>query len=248
MTSLVLGVILIVGGIAFAVYPFIRRKSDADGELPASRDLAEAPSRAVPAGVPARPAASAPSAVNDRLVAELEELELDRAMGKMGEQDYQRLRAAVESRMRRPSTESRPGSFASPVTSAEEAGDTIPVALSDSAVGSVRADEPVTDAVGSVSAPTASSTSVDFQSSSSPASSASATDLAALATEAERLIRAERARVVTCAECGARPEPAAHFCSKCGRALGDCPACRRAIRQAEAKFCDQCGTSLLARA
>jgi ribosomal protein L40E len=36
---------------------------------------------------------------------------------------------------------------------------------------------------------------------------------------AEALIERYRAQVVTCPTCGARPEPAAVFCSSCGRRL-----------------------------
>lgn len=178
MTTLVIGIILIVGGIAFAAFPFFKRPAPDD--TPA---LPKAPAGASPR---ARRAESAPSPI----AAELEELELDRAMGKLEEGDYQRLRAAIDARART----TTPSAAPSPV--------------------------PVT-----------------------PAPVGSAPDLEA---EAERLIRAQRATVVSCGTCGPRPEPGARFCSHCGRAIGGCPACGATITQPGARFCDQCGTALVA--
>ncbi|MCC7322941.1 MAG: zinc ribbon domain-containing protein [Gemmatimonadaceae bacterium] len=195
MTSLVIGIVLLVGGIAFAAYPFLR---------PSTKE--EDP------GVPdtgagrARPAPVAASL--DPVAAELEELELDRAMGKLSDSDYQRIRAALESRLR-----------GTPAASA-------PRRATPPAPGAVQATSPA--------APTA-----------VPPVSVAAAVPADLADEAERLIAAERAQVVQCGTCGPRPEPAARFCSTCGRAIGGCPSCGKAIRQSGARFCDQCGTALV---
>lgn len=188
MTTLVIGLILIVGGLAFAAAPLLRRRgSDADrfpgaatGSPGARSPLAPIPD---PTTEPGGTADAAPSSV----AAELEELALDHAMGKLGEDDYKRLRAAVEARARSTEVPARPA--------------TTPA---DPAPGE-RPD---------------------------------------LHAEAERLVRAERERAVTCPACGPRPEPGARFCSGCGRAVGTCRACGAGIRQAGARFCDRCGVPL----
>jgi rRNA maturation endonuclease Nob1 len=96
MTALVIGLVLIVGGIAFAAAPLLRRQPRSDD----AHDLAHGGPSASPAGatMPAAGAGAvavaAPGAPH-ALAAELEELELDRAMGKLSDADYQRLRADV---------------------------------------------------------------------------------------------------------------------------------------------------------
>ncbi|MEO6444547.1 MAG: zinc ribbon domain-containing protein [Gemmatimonadaceae bacterium] len=72
--------------------------------------------------------------------------------------------------------------------------------------------------------------------------------LAALEEEAERMIREAHDSLSTCGPCGARTEPDAVFCSRCGAGLGVCPACRHPFASADARFCEQCGAALLAPA
>lgn len=208
MTTLVIGIILIVGGIAFAAFPFFKRP--APGEAPVvPKAPAELARRST--GVESAPSPTA---------AELEELELDRAMGKLDEADYQRLRGAVEARAR----VARPSAAPSPVAGTPWRADTAPDGESDASA------LPADAASSATSQPT------------TPLP-ASRPDLVA---EAERLIRAQRAQEVSCGTCGPRPEPAARFCSHCGRAIGGCPACGATIKQPGARFCDQCGTALMA--
>lgn len=208
MTTLVIGIILIVGGIAFAAFPFFKRP--APGEAPV---VPKVPSGAARSAMRAE---SAPSPI----AAELEELELDRAMGKLDEADYQRLRGAIETRAR----VAKPSAARSSVGATTARDPTVPEAES-------AASEVLAEAVSSAtSQPTTPPT-------------ASRPELEA---EAERLIRAERAHEVSCGTCGPRPEPGARYCSHCGRAIGGCPACGATIKQPGARFCDQCGTALVA--
>ena len=65
-----------------------------------------------------------------------------------------------------------------------------------------------------------------------------------LDAEAERLIADARAIVVSCSQCGPRPEPDARFCSRCGTAIAACPACGQVTRQVGARFCDGCGAAV----
>lgn len=197
MTTLVVGIVLIVAGVAFAAAPFLRRQpreEDAvDAHLPSAG--ARPPSAtAASATRPSDPArAPVPHEAALSLAAELEELELDRAMGKLADADYDRLRAEL---LR------RGGAMASSVTSESSAG---PAAPGSAAV--------------------------------------------ALAEAAERLVREARDAQGAgrhCATCGPRPEPGARFCSRCGMALGGCPACGATARADGARFCDQCGTPLIA--
>lgn len=208
MTTLVIGIILIVGGIAFAAFPFFKRPTP--GEAPVAP---KAPAES------ARRAMRVESAPNP-IAAELEELELDRAMGKLDEADYQRLRGAIEARAR----VAIPSAAPSPVASTPARAGTVDAAAP-------AASEAPADAVSSATL---------------PVTTAAAASRPELEAEAERLIRAERAEVVSCGTCGPRPEPGARFCSHCGRAIGGCPACGAAIKQPGARFCDQCGTALVA--
>lgn len=208
MTTLVIGIILIVGGIAFAAFPFFKRPSSDEPPV-VPKAPAGAARRIMSADVAPTP-----------IAAELEELELDRAMGKLEEGDYQRLRAAIEARARA----TTPSAAPSPVPGTPARVVAVPEAESD-------ASALPTDAITSAT---------------SPATSAAAASRPELEAEAERLIRAQRATVVRCGTCGPRPEPGARFCSQCGRAIGGCPACGAAITQPGARFCDQCGTTLVA--
>lgn len=208
MTTLVIGIILIVGGIAFAAFPFFKRPTPGDPPV-----VPKAPAGA------ARRAMSAESAPTP-IAAELEELELDRAMGKLDEADYQRLRGAIESRAR----VATPSAASPPVPSTPARAHTVPDA--ESVAPALPADA-VSSATSQATLPAA----------------ASRPELEA---EAERLIRAQRAEVASCGTCGPRPEPGARFCSHCGRAIGGCPACGATIKQPGARFCDQCGTALRA--
>lgn len=207
MTTLVIGIILIVGGIAFAAFPFFKR--------PASDEPPVVPKAPTGAARRVMRAEVAPSPI----AAELEELELDRAMGKLEEGDYQRLRAAIEARAQT----TTPSAAPSPVGTPARAG-AVPDAAS---VGLALPADAMTSAT-------------------SPATTAAAASRPELEADAERLILAQRATVVRCGTCGPRPEPGARFCSHCGRAIGGCPACGATITQPGARFCDQCGTALVA--
>lgn len=64
---------------------------------------------------------------------------------------------------------------------------------------------------------------------------------------AEALIARARARALTCATCGPRPESDALFCSDCGRYLGaECLRCGAAVDSTTARFCGECGETLAA--
>jgi hypothetical protein len=208
MTTLVIGIVLIVGGIAFAAFPFFKRPTP--GKAPV------APKAPAGAARRAMRAESAPSPI----VAELEELELDRAMGKLDEADYQRLRGAIEARAR----VAIPSAAPSPVASTPARAGTVP---EDESVAAELSAEAVSSATSQATTPPASSRPE-------------------LEAEAERLIRAQRAQEVSCGTCGPRPEPGARFCSHCGRAIGGCPACGATVKQPGARFCDQCGAALVA--
>lgn len=200
MSMLVVGIVLMVGGLAFAVYPFLRRSSGEDAQEPSDSTP--------PAAHRRTPMERASATAADALANEREELALDRAMGKLSDEDYQRMLAALDARARRT------------VVTAPAAG--VAAAASLPASPDVRTQVP--------SAPVARA----------PLAASS------LEEEAERLVRAERAVVVACPDCGPRPEPAARFCSSCGRSLGGCPRCGADVREAAARFCDQCGTPLRA--
>ncbi|MCC6929784.1 MAG: zinc ribbon domain-containing protein [Gemmatimonadaceae bacterium] len=103
MSMLVAGIVLMVGGLAFAVYPFLRRSTDDDA--PPSPSPRPAPRGTAKGRVP----------VEDALALEREELTLDHAMGKLSDADYGRMLAALDARARRAeSAASTPPSPASP--------------------------------------------------------------------------------------------------------------------------------------
>lgn len=200
MSMLVVGIVLMVGGLAFAVYPFLR-KSTGESEHEPSDAAPPAPRRRAPME-------RASATVADALANEREELALDRAMGKLSDEDYTRMLAALETRARR--------------------------AVVTASAGGVAA-----------AARLPASPNLPTQAPSAPEARAPLAT-SSLEDEAERLVRAERAVVVACPDCGPRPEPGARFCSSCGRSLGGCPRCGAEVREAAARFCDQCGTPLRA--
>ncbi|MBK6486259.1 MAG: zinc ribbon domain-containing protein [Gemmatimonadetes bacterium] len=99
MTSLIVGLVLIVGGIAFAAAPLLRRRSDgsdpsgaAPGGANAARGHEGEPRAATLVDGTVEPAP------DGALGMALDELELDRAMGKLSPADYLALRAGLERR------------------------------------------------------------------------------------------------------------------------------------------------------
>ena len=63
----------------------------------------------------------------------------------------------------------------------------------------------------------------------------------------EAAVNAYRSRMVSCADCGPRPEPDARYCSSCGRYLpGACGICGSRVSEAGATFCARCGHRLAA--
>jgi hypothetical protein len=67
-----------------------------------------------------------------------------------------------------------------------------------------------------------------------------------LEREAEAMVKHARGTIVTCPECGPRPEPQATYCSNCGRYLHRCPSCGQEIVVALARYCPNCGKPLSA--
>lgn len=97
MTALIIGIVLVVGGVAFAAAPFLQRDGDATRPEPAAGDGDTAVAGGAPTGE-GRPGRESTSALPAPLASELEELELDLAMGKLSERDYASLREAIERR------------------------------------------------------------------------------------------------------------------------------------------------------
>jgi hypothetical protein len=65
--------------------------------------------------------------------------------------------------------------------------------------------------------------------------------------EIEAAVRAYRASLPTCPECGPRPEADAVYCSSCGRFLRDtCSVCGAPVVATDARYCINCGTRLAA--
>ncbi len=63
----------------------------------------------------------------------------------------------------------------------------------------------------------------------------------------EAAVSAYRSRMVSCADCGPRPEPDAFYCSSCGRYLpGACGGCGSPVSELGATFCARCGRKLAA--
>lgn len=218
MTPFVVGIVLIIGGIAFAAAPLLRRKPRNGGEEEAPQPERRAPTAGASvgtAGAALQLAESSP-AVPGAVAVALEELELDRAMGKLSERDYEELRAALLK-------EGTNATAAAEGMHEDEAADASPGPAQEN------------DRAGHE--PPAAFVAETLPSAATP----STRDLDA---EAERLVRAARADVVSCPDCGPRPEPGAPFCSNCGRALGGCPNCGARIAQSSARFCDRCGTAL----
>jgi hypothetical protein len=64
--------------------------------------------------------------------------------------------------------------------------------------------------------------------------------------EIEAAVRAFRASMAECRDCGLRPEPDAVYCSNCGRYLRDrCADCGAPVEELDARFCVSCGNRLL---
>lgn len=164
MTLVVLAIFAALVAIAFVVAPLVRRPREGLGSAPGPM----APLGAEPDAPDHAPAAS--SALR-------EELDLDRAMGKLGEDDYRRIRSELE------------GTPAPHDDGASTAG----VAPG----GSDAAAQAMISAAAAAARP-------------------------------------------TCPACGPRPEPAAAFCSRCGRVLAGCPSCGDALDEG-ALFCTGCG-------
>lgn len=224
MTPFVVGIVLIVGGIAFAAAPLLRKKSRVGGAHQEPRPERPVPTARTPrevAGAALQLAESAP-AVPGPIAMALEELELDRAMGKLSERDYEDLRATL---LRE-----------SAAAAATRMSDALPANASTSApppdVGAH--PEPL-------SAPIAARVPGLAPELVPSAATPSSRDLDA---EAEQLVRSAGANMVSCPDCGPRPEPGAPFCSNCGRALGACPNCGAKVAASGARFCDRCGSAL----
>jgi len=221
MTSLIIGIVLIVGGIAFAAAPFFRRSDDdAAPETLTPADRA----RDVDAASTRQLATEALHTADGTFASELEELELDRAMGKLSEDDYRTLRASLDARAR---TARRGGGASAeappPAPAPPTSDDTTP------------ARQLPRDA-----SPPASSSPHDASPGASVAGAPDDVD-----AEIERRVRSARSLRVVCAGCGPRPEPGARFCSNCGAVMGGCPACGHAQLPPGARFCDRCGTGLV---
>ena len=63
----------------------------------------------------------------------------------------------------------------------------------------------------------------------------------------EAAVRALRATLPACGDCGVRPEPDAIYCSTCGKFLpGRCESCNASVDEPGARFCSRCGYALVA--
>ncbi|MDB4905654.1 MAG: hypothetical protein JWO05_438 [Gemmatimonadetes bacterium] len=63
----------------------------------------------------------------------------------------------------------------------------------------------------------------------------------------EAAVRALRATLPACSDCGVRPEPDAVYCSTCGKFLpGRCESCNAPVDEPGAHFCSRCGYALVA--
>lgn len=102
MTTLVIGIILIVAGVAFAAAPLLRRVSrpdeSGDGHAAGVVPPAQSGGRATSAETARTASHLAPAPGTAPWALELEELALDKAMGKLSDSDYERLRAELVQR------------------------------------------------------------------------------------------------------------------------------------------------------
>jgi hypothetical protein len=146
----------------------------------------------------------------------LREIELDRAMGKLSEQDYETLRAKLARDVGR-ATKDR-GQGRGHADSGEGHEGETPA----SRVTRIASRERVA--------------SDESQPEGHPA----------VADRAEALVARWRAVAVDCGVCGTRPEPDARFCSNCGRFLLACPECGERVEEVAPRFCPACGTGLAA--
>jgi len=230
MTALIIGLVLIVGGVLFAAAPLLRRRSGGKATRPDARGEREiATSGRVDESAATRDSAR-PLDLASSLQAELDELELDRAMGKLDEGDYLRLVAAARRRVTR-----QGGRLQGEGTRDE-------LAPHDAAVAGAVPEEAA--APKDAAAPEQGDRNALPRDGTARHVARATAERALLEVEADRLIAALAAERVTCSSCGVRPEPGARFCSRCGRSLGDCPACGNEVRQRGARFCDRCGASL----
>lgn len=99
MTALIVGIVLIVGGIAFAAAPLVRRRSDGSAPSGAAHEDDEGPPAHEVEPTPAAMESAAGAVpVDGSLDAALDELDLDRAMGKLSPEDYRAFRAQMDRR------------------------------------------------------------------------------------------------------------------------------------------------------
>lgn len=120
MITLVIGIVLIVAGIAFAAAPLLRRPSRPDhtgeGDAPQVAPPSPAAADATSGAAAARSGAhDVPPGETATWVLELEELALDKAMGKLSDGDYEALRAELLRRV----SEAAPGRVSRGATPAE---------------------------------------------------------------------------------------------------------------------------------
>ncbi len=178
---------------------------------------------------PADPGAPTP----DPLASDLDEIELDRQMGKLSEDDYRVLRRGIErARAHVKPSSGQPGDVpatAAPHLESPESAGPDPAALrrvsqSGTTAGSGGQDLPPESV--------------------QPSSGAASPVPTALDDLAERLVRQFREKHSTCPSCGDRPEPDSRYCSNCGRVLQPCPGCGHTVEQLGARFCPRCGTAL----
>jgi Double zinc ribbon len=178
---------------------------------------------------PADPGAPTP----DPLASDLDEIELDRQMGKLSEDDYRVLRRGIERARAQVEHSSTPPGDA-PAMAAPHMGTSESTGPDAAALRRV-----------SQSGPRAGSGGPDFPSGSvRPSSRAASPVPTALDDLAEQLVRQYREKHSTCPSCGDRPEPDSRYCSSCGRVLQPCPGCGHTVEQLGARFCPRCGAAL----
>ncbi len=165
----------------------------------------------------------------DPRASDLEEIELDRQMGKLSEDDYRALRRGIE----RAGAQAKQTADGTPTAAPLAEAPDVPVAH---ATASSRASH---------SAPRAGSDPPPFPArSAQPSATAASAVPTALDDLAEQLVRQYREKQSTCPTCGVRPEPDARYCSNCGRVLQPCRGCGHVVEEPGTRFCPRCGTAL----